>query len=97
MRLIDADALSKRLQKLWDIHDDTDFANKDVWQELENAPSIDAVPVVRCKDCKYAHMTYDGDCKYCDVWFPDEAEYLDGDYYCASAEMKEETCNNTEE
>ena len=53
-------------------------------------PSIDAVQVVRCKDCKYAHMTYDGDCKYCDVWFPDEAEYLDGDYYCASAERKEE-------
>lgn len=57
---------------------------------LDEVPSIDAVPVIRCKDCKYARMTYDGDCKYCDVWFPDEAEYLDGDYYCASAERKEQ-------
>ena len=51
MRLIDADALTKKLQHLWNIHDDVDFNNKDVWNELENAPTIDAVEVVRCKDC----------------------------------------------
>ena len=62
----------------------------DVMEKIDKVPSIDAVPVIRCKDCKHAHMTYDGDCKYCDVWFPDEAEYLDGDYYCASAERKEQ-------
>ena len=44
--------------------------------------------IVRCKDCKYARLTNDGSCKYCDIWFPDEAEYMDGDYYCASAERK---------
>lgn len=44
--------------------------------------------IIRCKDCKYARLTYDGSCKYCDIWFPDEAEYMDGDYYCASAERK---------
>ena len=44
--------------------------------------------IVRCKDCKYARLTDDGSCKYCDIWFPDEAEYMDGDYYCASAERK---------
>lgn len=70
---------------------DTDY-NPPSYEWVDNTGQI-----VRCKDCKYAHMTYDGDCKYCDVWFPDEAEYLDGDYYCASAERKEETCNNTEE
>lgn len=21
--------------------------------------------IVRCKDCKFAYMTYDGECKYC--------------------------------
>lgn len=41
------------------------------------------------KDCKYAYMTTDGECKYCDIWFPDEKEYLDGDYYCASGERKD--------
>ena len=44
--------------------------------------------IIHCKECKYAHMTYDGDCKYCDVWFPDESKYVGGDYYCASAERK---------
>ena len=44
--------------------------------------------IIRCKDCKYARLTHDGSCKYCDIWFPDEAEYMDRDYYCASAERK---------
>ena len=53
MRLIDADALTKKLQHLWNIHDDVDFNNKDVWDELAIAPTIDAVEVVRCKNCKH--------------------------------------------
>ena len=56
---------------------------------LNDAPTIDAVNVVRCKECKYAHLTYDGDCKYCDIWFPDEAVYLSGDDYCSLGERKE--------
>ena len=44
--------------------------------------------IVRCKDCKYTRLTDDGSCKYCDIWFTDEAEYIDGDHYCASAERK---------
>lgn len=61
----------------------------EVIDRLERVPSIDAVPVIRCKDCKYAYITNDGECKYCDIWFPVEAKYLDGDYYCASAEREE--------
>lgn len=61
--------------------------------ELEKAFKLgrqDAMSViVTCNDCKYSHMTYDGKCKYCDIWFPDEAEYMDGNYYCGSAERKE--------
>lgn len=44
--------------------------------------------LVRCKDCKFSHMTYNGECKYCDIWFPDEKLYLDGDYFCADAELR---------
>ena len=55
MRLIDADALKAALVPLWNCHDDSDFTNKDVWREVENAPTIDAVPVVRCKDCRHRH------------------------------------------
>ena len=42
MRLIDADALMEKYHKtsVWDS-----------WVEINSAPIIDAVPVVRCKDC----------------------------------------------
>lgn len=50
--------------------------------------------LVRCKDCKYAHLTYDGDCKYCDI-MTENADgesfplYLPGDWYCADGERRE--------
>lgn len=46
--------------------------------------------LVRCKDCKYAHMTYGGECKYCDMWEEEGEMYLDGDFYCAFGERKED-------
>lgn len=61
---------------------------KMVAAEIERQ-TADLVEVVRCRDCKYAHMTVNGECKYCDIWFPDESEYIDGDYYCASGERKD--------
>ena len=44
MRPIDADELMEKYHKtpVWDS-----------WVEINNAPTIDAVPVVRCKDCVY--------------------------------------------
>ena len=58
---------------------------------MEEAPAVDAVPVVMCKDCKYAHMTYDGMCKYCDFWQEDggDALYLDKGFYCAAGERRD--------
>ena len=51
--------------------------------------------IIHCKDCKFAHMTVDGECKYCDIWFPDEKTYMPGDYYCASAERRGEADEST--
>ena len=47
--------------------------------------------LVLCKNCKHAHMTYDGECKYCDFWQEDggEALYLDGDFFCAAGERRD--------
>lgn len=45
MRLIDADALTNDILRRWNTNDDTDFANKEVWKALEEAPTIDAVPI----------------------------------------------------
>ena len=48
------------------------------WDDIEAAPTVDAVEVVRCKDCKH---------RYQDSW----CEYVDDDdnFYCARGERKE--------
>ena len=48
------------------------------WEDVESAPTVDAVEVVRCKDCKH---------RYSDSW----CEYVDDDdnFYCARGERKE--------
>lgn len=57
-------------------------------------PTVDAEPVVRCKDCRFSHMTYGGDCKSCDKWVDDDdfhlTLYLDGNFYCAWGERRED-------
>ena len=45
---------------------------------LDKFPTIDAVPVVRCKDCK--HRFKDSWCEYADY---------DDNFYCARGERKE--------
>lgn len=49
MRLIDADALENQFGV-----SDEDLLALD---EIRHAPTVDAVPVVRCKDCKYRDGT----------------------------------------
>ena len=78
MRLIDADALKKDVGKLWEQMDDVDFGElvRDFWKVLNHYPTIDAVPVVRCKDCEYrgGHDL----CPMCvRVYQLDESGYLD--------------------
>ena len=67
MRLIDADALKKKLIyfeiEFDDGHHEIHYAYKE--KDVDDAPTIDAVPVIRCKDCRYSRDEYgDGDC-YC--------------------------------
>jgi len=47
------------------------------------------IDIVRCSECKYAHMTYDGECKYCDQWPLEDSLYLDGDSFCSYGERKD--------
>lgn len=50
MRLIDADALmEKQYAKLRD----GEVLYRIPPEAIDNAPTVDAVPVVRCKDCKH--------------------------------------------
>ena len=59
MRLIDADALKENMF----LHeaDDTLYAEESY---IDNMPTIDAVQVVRCKDCKWYKEGYDIDGKW---------------------------------
>ena len=48
--------------------------------------------IIRCKDCRFAILTYDGDCKYCQYLEGEfgltDAVYFDGNDYCSHAERR---------
>lgn len=59
MRLIDADALCRRVGAVYTIAQgcgaqETAIFYKALQEEVERMETVDAVEVVRCKDCKYA-------------------------------------------
>ena len=61
MRLIDADALKKKLfvfdMEFHDEHHQKYYVYKE--KDVDDAPTIDAVPVIRCKDCKHWYSDAD--------------------------------------
>ena len=82
-RLIDANTLLRHKRKM----SGADFGGE-FWDEavlasdIKNAPTVDAVPVVRCKDCAVPHNKYTG-CPMLNglVTLPD--------FYCPFGERKE--------
>lgn len=55
MRLIDADALKVDWYDDYEMDDGDEYSYPYVSQhQIDKAQTIDAVPVVRCKDCKYS-------------------------------------------
>ena len=93
MRLIDADALMK--QPIWlcggwvgDSYAEgyMDALDK-VEETVKSAPTIDAVPVIRCKNCKHRYITGSTTHYYvCDFM---DAEYNDNGY-CHHGERKDD-------
>ena len=54
MRLIDADRLSEAIyDNVSALYEDAVCAKEDCLAEIEVAQTVDAVPVVRCRECKY--------------------------------------------
>ena len=90
MRLIDADALPK--------YTGYALSADDVAMAVENAPTIDAVPVVRCKDCRWWDKTDNGFgyChaeKHCHIsahWEISIFRTYRGDHFCADGERRED-------
>ena len=78
MRLIDADALKFDIMCVYG-------SNPKYLNWLNHAPTVDAVEVIKCKDCVYCRDTTDGTRKYCTST---GSLVNDGDF-CSWAERKE--------
>lgn len=94
MRLIDADALERLLADF--ISDDRggnltvqEIANNeaivDTMKAIHEQPTVEAVPVIRCKECKYYEETDEtiGTCL-----LTESGAHIKG--YCSWAEVREE-------
>lgn len=62
--------------------------NKGILEEIEKAPTIDAVPIIRCKDCKYSHPWY-ADKSICDLWAETGVDVFN-DGFCSYGEGKDD-------
>ena len=97
MRLIDADRLNKPIyaeednitgsgmsyDEICGYNDGIDIA----WNKIDQAPTIDAVPVVRCE---YCIRRYDTDeCPMCFLIEGKYYEYTNGNGFCDRGERKE--------
>lgn len=91
MRLIDADELLKGKE------DHQMISTHLIW----NAPTADAISVVRCKDCRWWDKSEDSPFGYCMAmkhgymsanWEIGIYRKYKGDFYCADGERKEDGC-----
>jgi len=80
MRLIDADALKERIRRFLSIKslDDLLPEEKAIVQHIDRMPTVDAVPVVRCKDCLHNRA--------CEIQYHAQAGDL---FFCGAAERKD--------
>ena len=86
MRLIDADALVR--DHGFFIEDEDGFPTCGVCEtDIRYYPTIDAVPVVRCKDCEYWNKRYEamGMCMKHNAI----VTFTKPDFYCAWGERKQ--------
>lgn len=87
MRLIDANKLKAEFEWLKSV---TNESSKDevqeVIQRIDNAPTVDAAPVTRCKDCDH-RWNFNG-ALYCNHE-RGPAGIVEPDHYCSYGERKE--------
>lgn len=93
MRLIDADKLRKDVLELPDCpngYSDT-FDKSMILALIDEAPTVDAVKVIRCKDCRWYKTNYSWDGKEHHICAIEPYEPTrKADDFCSRAERKEE-------
>ena len=80
MRLIDADALFTDLDGMMAVSPTGYIHGDTVADMIGDQPTVDAEPVIRCKDCVY----FNGDGHWCDM-----ESFVESMDYCSGAERKE--------
>ena len=90
MILIDADKLIQELERNKTLYVDEyeegyDRALDDVYRRISDMPTVDAIPVTRCRECHF----YNNENLQCMMHEGDTEEWYDNDY-CSLAERKEE-------
>ena len=88
MRLIDADRLSEAIyDNVSAPYEDASWAKENCLAEIEAAQTVDAVPVVRCREC-IAYTPVDDNTGKC-VFLIGKNQYVVPDGYCYLGERKE--------
>ena len=82
-RLIDADVFKAYMQDKYVLFDNT-------LADIDAQPTVDAVEVIRCKECIHSVMTTNGEVKYCKKHDPlcRNKLYYDADFFCADGDRK---------
>lgn len=101
MRLIDADALKEYITKAYEemksefktdkYRDIAKLVTESFCMDIDEAPTVDAVEVVRCKDCKWfkTNYTWNGsECKVCGIEPYGSIGELDD--FCSRGERKDD-------
>ena len=88
-RLIDSNALLKKLSRMIDYCqynklEDEMSALFQVGDAVMDCPTVDAVPVVRCKDCKWFNASG------CAIYIVDDTDKPKEDDFCSFGERRTE-------
>lgn len=86
-RYIDADKLPYTMLYKENFMKGTGYEAQAVWKDdIDNAPTVDAVPVVRCKHCMFYEISGNG----CNGWCNNFRNTRNSWEYCSDGERKEE-------
>lgn len=92
MKLIDADKLSKDGYFLERNYQKDSTTNVIEIRKIEDIPIVDAVPVIRCKDCKWYELPSHKITKNCVRWMKSNGILLsiEPNDYCSYGEIRED-------
>ena len=93
-RLIDAEAMQREIKEYGkaaidagNLSIDTVDSTVEILRILDAAPTVDAVPVVRCRECKHSYESVSG---LCCTMGPCVDCIVPEDFYCSYGEREED-------